>query len=358
MQFQANAKSLVKIIVVLFILACGIAAAVKYLAAQEKNPQEVVIGFGGDTMLGRLVNETISQMQGEDRFRYPWGTVLPYLQNTDLNLVNLETTLTNSNKIVPKVFNYKASPEKVAILKEGNIEVVTLANNHIGDFSDEGLLETLDTLDKAGIQHVGAGANIGAAQKPVIITKNNIRIGIIGYTDNEPGWLATNEKPGTNYIRVGDIETITEQIKELRPNVDILIVTSHWGPNKRQRPTQEFINFAHAIIDAGADIIHGHSAHIFQGIELYKNKVIFYDTGDFVDDYAVDPILRNDRSFFYTVTIEKNGVKKIKLIPTLISNMQVNVATGTERDAILKRLQELSADFDTKISEDGTIIIH
>ncbi len=339
-----------------FILLIPALAALLYFGPflNKKNSQ-LTIGFGGDTMLGRLTNETISKCG----YAYPWGNVLSLLQKTDLNIINLETTLTTSTNKTPKVFNFKADPDKVETLIVGNIDVVSLANNHILDFGVEGLQETIETLDNAEIKHVGAGRNISQAKKPIIITKNGIAIGVIGYTDNEPGWLATQEKPGTNYIEVGDIETVKKDIAALRKKVDIVIVSIHWGPNKRQRPTQKFQNFAHQIIDAGADIIHGHSAHIFQGIEMYNNKLILYDTGDFVDDYAVDETLRNDQSFFYTVTLskhnEKINISNVQLTPLLIDNIQVNKATEEEKNEIIKRIQKLSLELGTKVDSKGNL---
>ena len=345
-----------KFIIILITLA--IVACLYFFISSTYKGSQVIIGFGGDTMLGRLTNEVTSQYG----YVYPWGNVLPLLQKTALNIVNLETTLTTSTNKTPKVFNFKAEPDKVETLIVGNIHLVSLANNHSLDFGREGLKETIAVLNKAKIQHVGAGKNIQEAKKPVIITKNGISIGIIGYTDNEPGWLATPQKSGTNYIEVGDIETIRKDIASIRDKVDILIVSIHWGPNMRQRPTQEFQNFAHQMIDAGIDIIHGHSAHIFQGIEVYKNRLIMYDTGDFVDDYAVDNELRNDQSFFYQVTLckiqEKTIICNVHLTPLLISNMQVNLAIGKEKDIILKRMQQLSLELGTNIGSEGTINIY
>ena len=313
----------------------------------------MLIGFGGDTMLGRLVNERIDQTS----FAYPWGDLLPLLFKNDLNIINLETTLTDSEHAVAKVFNFKATPEKVKSLTIANIDVCNLANNHILDFSIEGLIETIQALDQADIAHVGAGMNIKDAAKPVIIEHNGIKIGIIGYTDNEPGWEAADDKPGTNYITIGDITTVKQQLDTFKDKVDLVIASIHWGPNMREEPTQAFIDFAHAMIDAGVAIIHGHSAHIFQGIELYHNGLIMYDTGDLVDDYAVDPELLNDHSFLFLVTVNKDGIKQIKLVPTLINNMQVNIATGSDYDWCITRMQQLSAPFGTHISNDGTVYL-
>jgi poly-gamma-glutamate capsule biosynthesis protein CapA/YwtB (metallophosphatase superfamily) len=305
----------------------------------------IKIGFAGDVMIGRLVNDSIK----EKGYRYLWGTVLPRLQSNNINVVNLETTLTHSSKALPKVFNYKSDPGHVQALVEANINIVNLANNHSKDFDNEGLIETIDTLDQASIKHVGAGKNKVQAQTPVIIEKHGIKIGIIGATDNEPTWAANQKTPGINYFTPSAIDNLLNDISELKKQVNLAIISLHWGPNMREQPSSDFIEAAHKMIDAGADIIHGHSAHIFQGIEIYKNKVIMYDTGDFIDDYAIDPILRNNHSFLFVVHANKDSLQKISLIPTLIHNMQVNLAPQENAEWSINRLKQLSAPFGTKI---------
>lgn len=315
------------------------------------SPQSATIALAGDTMLGRLVNEVILQ-KGD---LYPWGDLIPLLKTADLRIINLENTFTRSEQKVPKVFNFKSDPRNVQALKEAHIDVVSLANNHSKDFGDEGLLDTLKTLHKADIKTVGAGKNLKDARAPVIIKKNGIKIGILGATDNESTWLATRAQPGINYFTVHDLDQLLADIKKLKKRADIVIVSLHWGPNMRERPTQPYIDAAHKIIDAGADIIHGHSSHNFQGIETYKNKLIFYDVGDFVDDYRVDPKLRNDWSFLYMITVSKDGIKQAQLIPTKIERMQVNKANGSEKDKIIHRMQTVSKEFGTLICDNGTI---
>ena len=332
--------------VVLLILLAGC------IQEEAEMAKTVKIGIAGDTMLGRLVNEQIS-VSG---YSYPWGDVLPLLKKNDINLINLETTLTKSEKKVPKVFNFKADPDKVQTLVEGNINVVSIANNHILDFNEEGLIETIKTLDTAKIKHVGAGMNEAEAREPVIIEKNNITIGIIGYTDNEPDWEA-KDGPGTNYVKVGNIKKVKQDIDAIRNKVDILILTIHWGPNMREYPTKSFINFAHAVIDAGVDIFHGHSAHIFQGIERYNGKLILYDTGDFVDDYIIDPGLRNDYSFLYLIEVGQKGIDKIELVPVVISSRQVNLAEGRDYEQIIEILRRRSKQFGINITEDKGLFI-
>ncbi len=162
----------------------------------------IKLGFMGDVMIGRLVNEQIS-LKGD--YVYPWGDVLPLILQTDINIINLEATLTTSGKKVPKVFNFKANPEKVRTLSAARIDVCNLANNHIMDFSKEGLIETARVLEEAGIKHVGAGRNISRAREAAVQERGGVTVGVIGCTDNEPDWCATEDRPGTNYIKVGDI---------------------------------------------------------------------------------------------------------------------------------------------------------
>lgn len=316
----------------------------------------IVIGLTGDVMVGRGVNEAISNKG----YLYPWGNVLPLLKNTDINLINLEAALTNSHKQVFKTFNFKATPDRIKTLTEGYISLVNLANNHILDFSEEGLIETIETLNGSQIKYVGAGLNDAEAAKPCKLIKKNICIGVLGFTDNEPGWKATVSGSGTNYIDLSlavDRSRAKHLIAQLSKDADLVIVSIHWGPNMKAEPDDAFIDFAHEMIDAGADIIHGHSAHNFQGIEVYQNKLILYDTGDFVDDYMVDPILKNDHSFFFMVKADKEGIHSIALVPVLISNYQVNLAKGEDYKWCFQRMQQLSAKFGTELVDQGNAIV-
>ena len=314
----------------------------------------ILLGLAGDVMIGRGVDKAIAQ-KGYD---YPWGNVLPLLRSTDLNIVNLETALTYRNEAVPKTFNFKATPDKVETLVRARITAVSLANNHTLDFGEAGMLETLRTLKAAGIHYAGAGVHEEEATRPALITRHGFSLGLLSYTDNEPAWKAGPHRPGTAYIDVEegrDRQRVLQAVERLRPSVDLVVVSLHWGPNMRDEPTDSFVAFAHQLVDRGAGIIHGHSAHIFQGIEIYRQGLILYDTGDFVDDYMVHPAVRNDLSFFFLVELNQNKVQGLRLVPVLISQYAVNKATGPEAHWALKRMQERSAPFGTVITEDGKV---
>lgn len=298
-------------------------------------------------MIWRWVNDIISHTS----YSYIWGNILPLLKENNLNLVNLETTLTNSHKIIPKTFNFKASPDKVKALKIANIHICNLANNHILDYDKEWFIETIITLNKENIQHFWAWKDITEAQKPVILEINNLKIWFVWATDNEPWWAAKTNKIGINYINTSEYEKLVPLIKSLRKQVDLVIFSMHWWANMITKPSKAFQYFAHTLIENWVDIFHWHSAHIFQWIEIYKNKPIFYDTWDFIDDYYVDKVLRNDLSFFYKIEIKNKEIKTIKLIPIKISNMQVNKAVWDDCKFCLERIKVLSSEFGTHLKE-------
>lgn len=314
-------------------------------------PDNCTIRLMGDVMIGRSVNRKIIEM-GYD---FPWGNVLPYLKKPGINIINLEAALTSSEKKVAKVFNFKSEPEHVKTLSNACVQIANIANNHILDYSEEGLLETICVLDRAGILHAGAGKNIREARRPAIIERNGVKIGLLGCTDNESGWKS-NQHPGINHVEIGDLSDLKKDIKALRPMVDILILSAHFGPNMVEKPDRDIIEFKRQLIDLGADIIHGHSAHIFQGIEIYQKKLILHDIGDFIDDYYVDPELKNDRSFLFEVYISGKKISGLKLLPVLISNMQVNFADKEVSKWSIARIQYLSESFGTKISDSGEVL--
>src|SRR5665647_3594455 len=146
----------------------------------------IVIGLMGDVMIGRGVNIAIS----DKGYLYPWGNVLSLLKNTDINIINLEAALTNSTKKILKTFNFKASPDKIKTLTEARITVANIANNDALEFSYEGLRETLQKVNVAGIKYACAGMNEKYATRPVITPSQNIKIWVSCFTHNEIGWNA------------------------------------------------------------------------------------------------------------------------------------------------------------------------
>ena len=355
--------------------------------------------FAGDVMLGRLVNQVLANAQ----FTYVWGDTIDIIKKADFSLINLECPISSKGKKwnkTFKVFHFRANLDAIQALNCASIDYVSLANNHILDYDVEALLDTLDILDKNNISYSGAGRNLKEAMKPAIIerqlkptnnnscynvynkevnnidNKNTIRIGLISLTDNEPEWEAKDDLAGINYIPTtlaSDryYNRLQNEIENAKKQSDLVIVSSHVGPHFRETPSTKYVNFAHKIIDFGADIYWGHSNHMPQGIELYKHnnntKIILYDCGDFIDDYAIDSNYRNDLSFIFLLhfLIDKNHKlsnnnsnngnillqnSMIELIPTKISNFMVNTIPVDDNDAdlIIKRMAKGCSFLGTK----------
>ncbi len=314
------------------------------------------IAFMGDVMLGRGVNEALRGMAPQE----VWGDLLPVLEGADLRIANLECAITSRGRPwtrTPKVFFFRADPEAVNVLTAARIDACSLANNHSLDFEEEGLIDTIEILDQVGIRHAGAGRTIEEARRPAILNAGpGEKVGLAAFTDNEPFFAATSDHPGTSYLPVSvDRETlgvVFAAIQEARAmGAGTVIVSNHWGPNMVERPSDPFRDFAHAVIELGADIYYGHSAHVFQGVEIYRDRPILYDTGDFIDDYAVDPIMRNDWSFLFLVTFEGGELERIDLRPVQLSTARVQQATDPEMPVMLRKMQDLSAALGTDFDE-------
>ena len=316
----------------------------------------ITVALVGDVMLGRGVNETLRSMHPEE----PWGDVLPALSSADLRIANLECAVTGHDRPwtrTPKVFHFRADPRAVEVLRAARIDACSLANNHTLDFEGQGLLDTLRHLEAAGIRYAGAGRDREEAARPAFLTARTdgtCRVALLALTDNEPPFAAGPDRPGTNYLPVSmepqvlrRVEAAVEQARGA--GADVVVFSNHWGPNMVERPNQLFRRFARAVIDRGADVYYGHSAHVFQGVEIYKGKLILYDAGDFIDDYAVGERLRNDRSFVFRVSLEGRELRRLKLLPVSLQYARVELARGGEREAILGRMVDLSAEMGTNL---------
>lgn len=322
------------------------------------------IALMGDVMLGRGVNGALGTMSPEE----PWGNVLPLLKESDVRVINLECALTDSVepwRRTEKVFHFRADPSlAIPALQAAGIQLCSLANNHILDFEEQGLFDTIHHLQVAQIAHAGAGRNLARARLPALtqVKRNgSVKVALVAFTDNEPAFAAGNEHSGSNFLEISlrdeAIESVREAIDQARAEgAQVVIFSNHWGPNQVERPSWLFRRFAHAVMDQGADIYYGHSAHLFQGVEIYRGKPIFYDTGDFIDDYVVDPVTRNDWSFLFRVFWEEEGLHRLELHPVTLSYARVLRAFGQERDQILEKMIGLSSELGTRLqARDGVL---
>lgn len=319
----------------------------------------------GDVMLGRGVDAALRHMQPQEI----WGDVLPKLLQADLRIANLECVLTTHHQPWTrswKMFHFRADPAAVRCLQAAHVDVCSLANNHILDFEERGLHDTLYTLDAAGIRHAGAGANADEAAAPALLEvpgASPCRMALLAFTDNEPAFAADARHPGTNYLEVSlemeSLARVANAIAQARAQgADWVVFSNHWGANFVERPAPNFRRFAQRVIELGADVYYGHSAHICQGIEIHQGRPILYDTGDFIDDYAVDPVLRNDCSCLFKLMFEAGALRRIELIPVTLRVAQVALARGDDFEAIAARMEQLCAELGTRLERQADRLVY
>lgn len=281
------------------------------------------------------------------RFKYPvsfsyiWGDALDVWEkmSPSLKIINLETSITNHDEPWPgKGINYRMHPKNIKVLTSAGIDYSSLANNHTLDWERPGLLETLITLKKSGIVYGGAGRNAEEAATPGIIQVNSGRLIILAFGAKSSGipesWAAQENLPGINMLP-GEVEAsvnlIKKQVAEVKQINDIVVFSVHWGGNWGYKIPRDHRKLVHEIIDkAGVDIVHGHSSHHPMGLEVYKNKLIIYGTGDFINDYegitGDHDQYRGELSLMYFPTINQvNGeLISLKMVPMEVKNFRLN----------------------------------
>jgi poly-gamma-glutamate synthesis protein (capsule biosynthesis protein) len=313
--------------------------------------------LGGDAMLGRIVKESISRF-GPD---YPLGSIAPLLRGADLAIVNLECAITASNKLwrgAPKAFYFGAPPEAALSLSDAGIDAVSLANNHALDMDVRGLIDTVAALDRQGILHAGAGDDLAAARRPIMLERQGIRFGMAAFCDHQEDFAAGEHHPGIAWLNLDDDEgalsTFSAALAPLaEAGVDWPILSLHWGPNMVWRPANRLRKLAHAAIDMGWRILFGHSAHVFHGIEIRNGCPIIYAAGDLVDDYYVDDEFRNDHQLLFELQLSGKHLERIVLHPLFIERCSVHEANPEQAAWIRQQMRMLCTEMGTPLREEN-----
>lgn len=308
------------------------------------------IALMGDVMLGRLVDDCLESTSNPC---YVWGDTREMIQSCDLAICNLECVIADSGapwSETPKVFHFRSHAKNVDSLACAGINIVTLANNHSLDYGYTAFRDMLAILKGARINYAGAGGSLTQAIRPAIVKVGGVRVGVLSFTDDMSEWAAANGKPGIYHVRFESFsaawQKLSDNIKRAKTECDFLIVSPHWGPNFGYSVQSNYVTWAHGIIDSGADMVFGHSGHIFRGIEIYKNKPIIYSAGDFIDDYAISEDEPNDEGFIYVLELKGHNSVSLKLYPTIIKDFQAQLAE-TRSSHIANKLLQLSEAFGT-----------
>lgn len=266
--------------------------------------------------------------------------LLDIMRNSDVFMINNEFPYTDRGTPLPnKAFTFRATPENVQILRDMGVDIVSLANNHASDYGEVSLLDTLDTLDSAGIPYVGAGRDLEEASKVVFYQKGDMKIGIVSATEVErlatPDTKgATTNSPGT--FRCFQNDALEDVIKKAKEECDFLIVYVHWGTESTDELDWSQPGQAADFTAAGADVIIGAHPHVLQEIAYVNGVPVFYSLGNFWFNS------KNQDSCLVTLEVGEEGLVSMKFIPCRTSGGTTSLASGTEAERILEYMRGLS----------------
>jgi poly-gamma-glutamate synthesis protein (capsule biosynthesis protein) len=310
--------------------------------------QGIVINAVGDVMLAGS-GWSVFARKG---YGFPFAATAAILKSGDLTVGNLEAPLSSGGEEYrDKRFRYRAAPQAATALKEAGFSVLTLANNHMLDYGRTGLADTLHNLDAAGIPHSGAGEDLAAARREAVVAAKGKRVAFLSYSLTEPkAFYAGNGRAGT---APGYLSYITRDIGRVRPLVDYVVVSFHWGTEMATTPKPYQVTVAHRAIDAGADLVLGHHPHVLQGAERYRGGVIFYSLGNFAFGTASRAATR---SVIARITLN-DGVEAVELIPLNVLNREVRYQprplTGRRGQEVADQFGRLSAPWGTVVVKAG-----
>ena len=355
----------------------------------------VVLALAGDVMLGRGIDQilpyagdpTLWESHVRDArdyvrlaevvngpipvpvdARWPWGDALEVLASAgaDVRILNLETAVTRGGGAVPsKGIHYRMHPANLPCLAAAAPDACVLANNHILDFGRRGLADTVDHLTDAGLRPVGAGRDEETAWQPVIVETGAARVTTVAFgtpsSGIPPAWAAAGDRSGVAYVPELSEAAVTRVASSVRSG-DVVVASVHWGTNWGYTVDDDQTRFAHALIDAGVHVVHGHSSHHPRPIELYRRGLILYGCGDLVNDYegiGGHAVYRDELRLLYLATVHPEaGLLDLRMAPLRARRMRLQHATRAERWWLAAVLDRISHDLGTRVTCDTDGMLH
>lgn len=374
---------------------------------------DVMLGRGIDQLLAHPLDPTLHERYVTDARRYielaeqvngpvprpvepswPWGESLAALERAtpDVRLLNLETSVTRSDRFAPgKAVHYRMSPANVDAVTVVRPDACTLANNHVLDLGRHGLAETIEVLAAAGLELTGAGRDLEAAWQPAIVDLDRgkdagpdrhdgadrpsgaggrvLVFGVGATTSGIPAsWAATAERSG---VAMADpplasrAAAVLERVRDHRRDGDLVVVSVHWGSNWGYEVDDDQVAFAHALIDGGVDVVHGHSSHHPRPVEVYRDRLILYGCGDLINDYegiAGHEAYRPDLRLLHLVDLEPHTGRLIalRMLPLQSHRLRLRAATAVDAEWLAATLERRSQPAGQRIvrEPDGYLTLH
>jgi poly-gamma-glutamate capsule biosynthesis protein CapA/YwtB (metallophosphatase superfamily) len=317
-------------------------------------PGSIAIGLLGDVMLGRMVADALGRQTPHSLWSAKFRELASQL---DLVVCNLECCVSSRGAptavIEGKPFFFRGPPVALDALKAINIGAVSLANNHALDFGPDALADTLELLGSADIAAAGAGLGPDAARRPAVLSAGGLTVGLVAVTDH-PAQYAV--RPGELGVAYGALQEappswLLEAIGAARRQCDLVIAFPHWGPNMTTRPSADQQRVGALLLEAGADLVAGHSAHVFHGVGWAARPIVF-DLGDALDDYRVDPGLRNDLGLL-AIWRPDGGGPELELVGLGLDFCHTRLADGGEAQWIADRLSRACGELGTSVTRVG-----
>lgn len=325
------------------------------IEATPSNPYDFTICFAGDINLDEnwCTTQFLDQ-QPNGIYDCISQELLDHMNEADIMCLNNEFTYsTGGSPLEGKLYTFRAKPERVEILKQMGVDIVKLANNHVYDYGRQALLDTLDTLDGAGIAYMGAGRNLEEAMAPVYVELDGKTVAFVAASRAEKNKMtpqATDEKPGI--LRCYDTELFKQTIREADENADFVLAYVHWGTEYSYELEEVQLSTGKEYLDAGADVIIGAHSHCLQGMEYYDGKLIIYSLGNYwFNEKTLDTMLL-DLHFYGD---DEVGYLDVQVIPAIQSGYRTQIVTEeAEQERIYDFLEEISVN--VEIASDGKVL--
>jgi poly-gamma-glutamate capsule biosynthesis protein CapA/YwtB (metallophosphatase superfamily) len=317
-------------------------------STQPSAPATITVSAVGDMIFDRAVRDLIAKKGGTA----PFADVASRLAASDITVGNLESPLSASGSQEPsKSVTFRGTPKAIEGLKAAGFDLVSLANNHALDYGKTALADTIGALDAAGVAHAGAGPDRGSAYAPAIVVRKGARIAYLAFSDVVPPGFAADARRGG--IATGrTLRTVTDAVRKAKTEADYVIVSFHWGVEYKDDATAQQVHDAHAVIDAGADMVAAHHPHVIQAVEMYKGKVIAYSLGDFVFDHFSR---KTGEAFILDASIGPAGIGAVTVTPVYLDTSgKPAIVEGAAAAAILQRLRTISAKRNTDVVIQGS----
>lgn len=297
-------------------------------------------------------------------FTYVWGAALDEfeLRQPHARIINLETAVSRRGRPEPKGINYRMSPENFPVISAAGIDCCMLANNHVLDWGEAGLTDTLDTLSSNGMCSAGAGHNRQTAEAPAVLSQpggRRLLVFGLGAPDSgiPPDWAATDKRAGVARLEdlsMQSLHPVAKRILASKKPGDRVVASIHWGGNWGFDIPREQVRFAHALIDeAGVDVVHGHSSHHIKGIEVYRERLILYGCGDLLNDYEGienHADFRGDLGLLYFAALDPSGcLHSLDLIPIRLHRFRICRAEGDDHQWLHDTLSRECARLGSRI---------